>query len=694
MGNTVGIEQCTFEEIVQGCTPPNANSGSEERTKRKPFALDVSPRYRSILWIWRYSLDSNDDLCTIHTPVDMRDFSQFSDENCYIVLHLFLSPELQATLPVLEKTDLHGSSPDNQSLLGCTEVAVSAKQQLTPRGQSTSFGGIHSVANSLQSETRNGDLQYDIYMWHGNECPPLVKANALAKAFDMDGRLKRIALHSLADLMVHGKESIIPLDSILCLHSEMSEWYRQAQGNHLFVFLNKLYAPEPSSTTDNPPTKKTTKSSRTKTKKAGSSRLSKNSIANTSSTCLSAVSATPASEKISTRSSVHRRVNMSKRKSSRTGSRGVNGSGSNTPTAVRFETKESSLKKSSTSKKESSSRPPASKVSAIPKDALRLSMRSVSLPAREIERVTRLAQAMPSTDLHLNFSALNSGSSSHEPLSPPESKATKLARYNKICSRITPDLFIGSDYIAQNANILRDNGVTHVLNCAGTVCENYHPQQFDYKMLHLFDGTKEDISSLFYDVLEFMDDAVRGGGKVFVHCHQGVSRSSAMLILYLMWRENQVYQVTHEQVKAIREIVNPNAGFTCQLLNWWNRRTKSDLRLFVVLPHCKESPHQSVLREISECTVDNLDPRGAFLVWKGSRVWLWHGSQCSDLILNNGRRYAQLLVRFEDATTIESEEKEGSESSEFCALFGVDKLPLPQSHSCWDDLYNLSSECS
>lgn len=690
MGNTVGIEKCTFEEIVQSVTPPS--SGEERSGRRKSsFPTDVTPRYRSILWIWRYSLDSQDDLCTFHAPLNMHDFTQFSDENCYIVLHLFLSPELQATLPAIEKIDLN-SSVDNQSLLGCTEVAVSAKQQLTPRGQSTSFGGIHSVANSLQSETRNSDLQYDIYMWHGNECPPLVKANALAKAFDMDGRLKRIALHALVDLMIHGRDTIVPLDSVLCLGSEMSEWYRQSQGNHLFVFLNKLYAPAPPSD-DVPPTKKSSKGSRTRMKKSSSKGIIKSSIANASSSCLSS---TPASEKISTRANAHRRLNQSReRKSStRAGLRVAAAStGSGSPSAVRFEAKESSSSlKKSTSKREAA-RPAPTKASALPKDALRLSMRSVSLPAREIERVTRLAQGMPSLDLQLNFNALNS-STSVEPLSPPESKASKLARYNKICSRITDDLFIGSDYIAQHDEILRQHGVTHVLNCAGTVCDNYHPQQFDYKMLHLFDGTKEDITSLFYDVLEFMDDAVHDGGKVFVHCHQGVSRSSAMLILYLMWRNNQVYQATHEQVKAIREIVNPNAGFTCQLLNWWNRRTKNEPRLYIVLPHCKDTPQQSALREIPDFKPDSLDPRGAFLLWKGSRVWLWRGSQCSDILLRSARRYARLLVRFESATTIAPEEAEGSESSEFCALFGVDKLDAAQSHSCWDDLYNLSSECS
>ena len=67
-----------------------------------------------------------------------------------------------------------------------------------------------------------------------------------------------------------------------------------------------------------------------------------------------------------------------------------------------------------------------------------------------------------------------------------------------------------------------------MLNAAGVACKNYHEADgtFVYKTLHLFDSPREDISPMLYAAVEFIDAAIEGGGRVYIHCHQGVSRSS------------------------------------------------------------------------------------------------------------------------------------------------------------------------
>jgi len=263
-------------------------------------------------------------------------------------------------------------------------------------------------------------------------------------------------------------------------------------------------------------------------------------------------------------------------------------------------------------------------------------------------------------------------SSPAERLAPPESKASKIARCDKICSEITSSLFLGSDTIARNKDILKKNGITHVLNCAGTICPDYHPDHFDYKKLYLCDGTKEDIACLFYDVLEFVDNAINSGGKVFIHCHQGISRSSAMLILYLMWKDHMDFQSTHERVKAIRAVTNPNAGFTCQLLNWWSTHVaeKKKKRIFAVFPHCLKAPDQFILKELPKehFTVEYLDPRGCFIIWSSKRLFIWIGKDCSQTLITQGNYYAERLQKFENAPKPRTE-KQGQESSRFIGLF-------------------------
>lgn len=58
---------------------------------------------------------------------------------------------------------------------------------------------------------------------------------------------------------------------------------------------------------------------------------------------------------------------------------------------------------------------------------------------------------------------------------------------------------------------------------------------------------------------------MESGGKVLVHCSQGVSRSATFVIAYLMWKHDQPYDRTYQAVKAVRGVANPNIGFTCQV---------------------------------------------------------------------------------------------------------------------------------
>lgn len=103
------------------------------------------------------------------------------------------------------------------------------------------------------------------------------------------------------------------------------------------------------------------------------------------------------------------------------------------------------------------------------------------------------------------------------------------------------------------------------MNCASVICKVYHPGKFKYRCLWLLDGREEDITCLFYDVIDFIESARQENGHVFIHCQQGVSRSSAMTIAYMMWKNGKDYASTHSEVKKKRNVSNPNAGFVVQV---------------------------------------------------------------------------------------------------------------------------------
>lgn len=123
---------------------------------------------------------------------------------------------------------------------------------------------------------------------------------------------------------------------------------------------------------------------------------------------------------------------------------------------------------------------------------------------------------------------------------------------------------------------------------------------------HYADTPGEDIVCVLYDVFDFIEGA--SGGNVLVHCSQvgprslcvsascrgcvlppacacaqqaglsvqvfnpfplqcwqGVSRSTALAIAYLMWKWGRSYDDVFTRVKEHRGVANPNIGFICQV---------------------------------------------------------------------------------------------------------------------------------
>jgi len=89
-----------------------------------------------------------------------------------------------------------------------------------------------------------------------------------------------------------------------------------------------------------------------------------------------------------------------------------------------------------------------------------------------------------------------------------------------VCSEIIDDfLYLGSDVVAKDEEALTKAGITHVINCAADFSEDYFKDKgITYRSYHLKDNVKENIECTFYDAVEFMQNARKANGRVYVHC--------------------------------------------------------------------------------------------------------------------------------------------------------------------------------
>ena len=221
--------------------------------------------------------------------------------------------------------------------------------------------------------------------------------------------------------------------------------------------------------------------------------------------------------------------------------------------------------------------------------------------------------------------------------------------------------------MARSRETLAAAGVTHVLNATAFASANYFcapagappgaPAAADggpalsYKALWLQDTPGEDLGCVLYDVLDWLDGVRECGGSALVHCSQGVSRSVALCIAYLMWRDGEGYDDAFARVKAVRGVANPNMGFACQLLQWAKRRCAmpDGARLYRIAPHSAADPRYLVPRQASRPLLAALDARFAYVVHAPDALFIWRGAACGAPFVDAACAVAAQLAKYEAA---------------------------------------------
>jgi len=134
---------------------------------------------------------------------------------------------------------------------------------------------------------------------------------------------------------------------------------------------------------------------------------------------------------------------------------------------------------------------------------------------------------------------------------------------------IIPRLYLSGCDAATEIKILEEKNITHIINLTTNVANKYEPV-IKYKKIAINDLPTVNIMDHFQSSYEFIESALSESEKncVLVHCHAGVSRSSSIVISYLMQKKMfPFYQDAYDFVKSKRPMICPNHGFIKQLIN-------------------------------------------------------------------------------------------------------------------------------
>lgn len=236
-------------------------------------------------------------------------------------------------------------------------------------------------------------------------------------------------------------------------------------------------------------------------------------------------------------------------------------------------------------------------------------------------------------------------------------KIQKLREQAPIATEVLPYLFVGGEEAAKDRKQLLEKGITHVVNAAAHAIKNFHDDVFEYTTLFLCDSPDEPIFSLFPLINRVIEEAKDGGGKTFIHCHQGVSRSCSLVIAYVMWKQGLCYDLAYSFVRDRRKVCSPNSGFYVNLLRWERQLVSAPVNCcWSFMPFSKEHLFPYVFREqgqtpqeVAQLLPFVLDPRLVYALLSplsggadsdvapsqavdvsGARVYFLRGKECSD----------------------------------------------------------------
>ena len=156
-------------------------------------------------------------------------------------------------------------------------------------------------------------------------------------------------------------------------------------------------------------------------------------------------------------------------------------------------------------------------------------------------------------------------------ISIPENKINApIKNIKNECNHIIDNIYLSNYKSSLDKSFLISNNFTHIINCAyGS--KLFTPSNFSeiiYYNIDLKDDVDVNLTNIIINFINFLKEVSQNkNNKILIHCAEGVSRSPALVVAYLMWKYNMDSKTVIDIIKEKRKFVDINLGFLFQLEN-------------------------------------------------------------------------------------------------------------------------------
>ena len=135
-------------------------------------------------------------------------------------------------------------------------------------------------------------------------------------------------------------------------------------------------------------------------------------------------------------------------------------------------------------------------------------------------------------------------------------------------SHIFPWIYLGNYINANDNEEIKILKIKYILNCSLEINLFNLPPDVKYCHLDIVDNAKTNLLQYFDRAFSFIETARKNKGNILIHCKLGISRSTSILIAYMIKYFGFNVKKALEFIKSKRKQVNPNQGFMFQLFTY------------------------------------------------------------------------------------------------------------------------------
>lgn len=163
------------------------------------------------------------------------------------------------------------------------------------------------------------------------------------------------------------------------------------------------------------------------------------------------------------------------------------------------------------------------------------------------------------------------GSNSMPQRSSSEQCLTSSTPVNPGPSQILPFLYLGSQEDVLSTKTMQEHNITDVINVSmsGQKAPFLDEKNDDHFLrIPINDCLNAQLSPFFEQAFKFIEKVRQNGGRVFIHCLAGISRSPALAVAYVMRHLTLTADDAYRYIKARRPQISPNFNFLGQLYEY------------------------------------------------------------------------------------------------------------------------------